>query len=84
ERVFSSAKETDTLRRSNLAEVTMEVLQITKYLSKHATLDFSDGWVTSESDLEVVALDPSEINELIATRRVDKLAEIILKAHELR
>ncbi|KAF6743968.1 hypothetical protein DFP72DRAFT_768757, partial [Ephemerocybe angulata] len=51
ERVFSSAKETDTLRRSNISECMMEVLQVSKFNLKTERLDFNNRWIASEEEL---------------------------------
>ncbi|RDB20127.1 putative AC transposase [Hypsizygus marmoreus] len=51
ERVFSSSKETDTLRRANLSPKMMEVLQILKYSFKQDRLDFSNDWIVREEEL---------------------------------
>lgn len=51
ERVFSSGKETDTLRRSNLSPEMMEMLQVLKYSFKAEHLDFSNDWVACEEEL---------------------------------
>ncbi|TFK19561.1 hypothetical protein FA15DRAFT_551009, partial [Coprinopsis marcescibilis] len=51
ERVFSSAKETDTLRRNGLSSMMMEVLQISKFDYKSERLDFRNEWVVQEDDL---------------------------------
>jgi hypothetical protein len=48
ERVFSSSKETDTLRHSNLSLGMMQILQILKSLFKTERLDFNDGWITRD------------------------------------
>ena len=48
ERVFSSAKETDTARRNRISPVLMEALQLLKFTLKKERLNFTDGWSTSE------------------------------------
>jgi hAT family C-terminal dimerisation region len=49
ERVFSSAKETDTAKRNRISPVLMEALQLFKFSLKKERLNFTDGWSTSES-----------------------------------
>jgi hypothetical protein len=52
ERVFSSAKETDTARRNRISPVLMESLQLLKFMLKKRRLDFMNGWVTTVKELE--------------------------------
>ena len=49
ERVFSSAKETDTLKRNRVSPALMEALQLLKFSLKKERLNFMEGWATSES-----------------------------------
>jgi hypothetical protein len=49
ERVFSSAKETDTPKRNRMSPVLMEALQLFKFMLKKQRLDFIGGWATSEA-----------------------------------
>ena len=44
ERVFSSAKETDTAKRNCMSPVLMEALQLLKFMLKKQRLDFTKGW----------------------------------------
>jgi hypothetical protein len=44
ERVFSSAKETDTAKRNRMSPLLMEALQMLKYSLKKERLNFMDGW----------------------------------------
>jgi hypothetical protein len=48
ERVFSSAKETDTAKRNRVSPVLMEALQLLKFLLKKTRLNFMEGWATPE------------------------------------
>jgi hypothetical protein len=48
ERVFSSAKETDTAKRNRMSPVLMEALQLLKFALKKQRLDFIHGWATPE------------------------------------
>src|SRR6266705_4495945 len=54
ERVFSSAKETDTDKRNRMSPVLMEALQLLKFSLKKERLNFTAGWATSESTMGVV------------------------------
>src|ERR1700678_2722232 len=49
ERVFSSSKETDTVKRNRINPVLIEAIQMLKYGLKKAHLDFTQGWVTEEA-----------------------------------
>ena len=49
ERVFSSAKETDTAKRNRIKSTVMEALQLFKFSIKKERLDFMAGWATPES-----------------------------------
>jgi hypothetical protein len=51
ERVFSSAKETDTVKRNRINPVLMEALQLLKFSLKKERLNFTAGWSTSESEM---------------------------------
>jgi hAT family C-terminal dimerisation region len=55
ERVFSSAKDTDTAKRNRINLVTMEALQMLKYSLKKERLNFMDGWPTSEAVMSGVS-----------------------------
>jgi hypothetical protein len=63
ERVFSSAKETDTAKRNKINPVLMETLQMLKFSLKKKRLDFMAGWVTSESELTNV--EPVHLGSLV-------------------
>lgn len=54
ERVFSSAKETDTAKRNRMSPVLMEALQLLKFSLKKERLNFTAGWATSEGAMGVV------------------------------
>ncbi|EJF60849.1 hypothetical protein DICSQDRAFT_61794, partial [Dichomitus squalens LYAD-421 SS1] len=57
ERVFSSSKETDTLRRSRLHPVLMEALQILKFRYRQERLDLFGDIVTRVEELTLDDLD---------------------------
>ncbi|KAJ7454124.1 hypothetical protein FB451DRAFT_1184885 [Mycena latifolia] len=50
ERVFSSSKETYTLRRSRLLPELLEILQLLKYMYQELRLDFMADFVAKEED----------------------------------
>jgi hypothetical protein len=53
ERVFSSAKETDTLKRNRMHHTLMEALQTLKFSLKkdRESISFTKGWKTSKADM---------------------------------
>ena len=53
ERVFSSAKETDTAKRNRISPVLMEALQLLKFLLKKERLNFTRGWSTPEAAMNI-------------------------------
>ena len=55
ERMFSSSKETDTLRRNRLNPTLMEALQVLKYRYKQARLDFAQHLIARAEDYTVGA-----------------------------
>jgi hAT family C-terminal dimerisation region len=49
ERMFSSAKETDTAKQNRISPVLMEALQLLKFSLKKECLNFMAGWSTPEN-----------------------------------
>jgi hypothetical protein len=49
ERIFSSAKDTDTAKRNRISPVLMEALQMLKHMLKKDRLNFMKGWSTEEA-----------------------------------
>ncbi|KAG1822149.1 hypothetical protein DFJ58DRAFT_831740 [Suillus subalutaceus] len=62
ERIFSSSKETCTLRRSNLSPATLEALQVLKFIYKQDRLNFTE-------DLLMAAGNLRELDELLQNAR---------------
>ncbi|KAF5387624.1 hypothetical protein D9615_000715 [Tricholomella constricta] len=77
ERVFSSSKETDSLRRANLSPEMMEVLQILKYLVRSERLEFMQGRLAKEDECTVLDLEPSVLNNFVISGNVDQLEALI-------
>src|SRR5438477_6802921 len=69
ERIFSSSKETCTLRHSLLSGATLEVLQVLKYLYRQERLDFSSHWVAKEEDYSIDSATEAAISELISSAK---------------
>lgn len=64
ERVFSSAKETDTAKRNQISPVLMEALQLLKFSLKKERLDFTSGWSLSEAALSEVRKPDHDLGSL--------------------
>jgi DNA-binding transcriptional ArsR family regulator len=77
ERVFSSGKETDSLRRSKLSPIMMEILQVLKFHFRSKRLDFSDGLMATERELMVIDVDPKKVQELLEKGDVDAILQLI-------
>ncbi|KAJ7683671.1 hypothetical protein B0H17DRAFT_864290, partial [Mycena rosella] len=77
ERVFSSSKETDVLRRGNLSPIVMEMLQILKFIYRKGRVSFTDGLVATEEELSVIDVDPEVLEGLLAAGRVEELVQLL-------
>lgn len=64
ERVFSSAKETDTAKRNRISPVLMEALQLLKFALKKEHLNFTKGWSTSEAAMGSVGKPTPDLGSL--------------------
>jgi hypothetical protein len=62
ERVFSSAKETDTAKRNRISPALMEALQLLKFSLKKERLDFIRGWSTPETAMSGELSKSSEVH----------------------
>jgi hypothetical protein len=67
ERVFSSAKETDTTKRNQISPVLMEALQLLKFSLKKERLNFISGWSMSEAALDGDLPDTAQNSALLDT-----------------
>lgn len=84
ERMFSSAKETDTLRRNRLTPDTMEALQILKYHFRQARLNFVDRLVAHEEDYTIEGpLTEAAVIELLDEGKYDELKDLIQNSKEV-
>jgi hypothetical protein len=77
ERVSSSSKETDALRRGNLSPTVMEMLQILKFIYRNGRISFDQGWVATEEELSVIDVDPDVLEELLATGKIQELVDLL-------
>ncbi|KAF8494076.1 hypothetical protein F5888DRAFT_1617331, partial [Russula emetica] len=53
ERVFLSAKDTDTAKQNRISPILMEALQMLKYSLKKERLNFMNGWSISEAAMSM-------------------------------
>ncbi|KAJ7629620.1 hypothetical protein B0H17DRAFT_962751, partial [Mycena rosella] len=82
ERVFSSSKETDALRRGNLSLTVMEMLQILKFIYRKGRVSFADEWVATEEELSVIDVAPEVLEELLATGQIQKMVDLLKSSWE--
>lgn len=75
--VFSSSKETDSARRTNMASLKMEELQILKFDYRSRRLNFMEGLVCTERELSVLDLSPKVVEELMLSGKIDELETYI-------
>ncbi|KAJ7464854.1 hypothetical protein B0H11DRAFT_1610353, partial [Mycena galericulata] len=78
ERVFSSSKETCTLRRNRLSPGLLEILQFLKYMYKQLRLDFTADILAKEEDYAIEGdITENAIRELMKTGAIQELAELL-------
>ncbi|THH15387.1 hypothetical protein EUX98_g9474 [Antrodiella citrinella] len=81
ERVFSSSKETCTLRRSRIGANLLEALQVLKFRYKQDGLNFTEDLVAHEQDYSISGrVSERATQELLAAGRIDELEDLILNA----
>jgi hypothetical protein len=78
ERVFSSAKETDTTKQNQISPVLMEALQLLKFSLKKERLNFMAGWSTSETAMSGVLKPTHNLGSLFVVDH-DAALDHILK-----
>ena len=87
ERVFSSSKETITMRRNCLSVELMEVLQFLKYTYRQDRLDLMEGLISSEQDLlsaEPTPASVDDVRDLLVKGQINKLLELLnMEASEM-
>ncbi|KAJ6607699.1 hypothetical protein B0H10DRAFT_1817515, partial [Mycena sp. CBHHK59/15] len=77
EHIFSSSKETDTLRRSSLSPHMIEMLQILKFIYRQDCIKFCDGLVATETELSIIDVDPKVVDALLVAGRTEELEELV-------
>ena len=65
EHVFSSAKETDTVKQNRMSPVLMEALQMLKFVLKKQCLNFMDGWAVPEETMREVPKSDGNLTALL-------------------
>ncbi|KAJ7050597.1 hypothetical protein C8F01DRAFT_1067568 [Mycena amicta] len=84
ERVFSSSKETDSLRRNKLAPKTMEMLQILKYrFRQDRERRFMEDLLDTEDMVEMAGLSEGEAEAMIKDGSLDDLRESMRTLNDL-
>ena len=67
EHVFSSSGETDTKRRNWIHPLLMEALQMLKFSLKQRRLDFMQGWMTMDYDMQEMVDDQPDLLAALST-----------------
>ena len=79
ERVFSSAKETDTAKRNHMSPVLMEALQMLKFVLKKQHLDFKDRWAVPEEAMKRVPISDGDLTALFVDNSDAAMDSILQK-----
>lgn len=78
ERVFSSAKETDTAKRNRISPVLMEAIQLLKFSLKTERLNFMEGRITTEMAMNEAPMPTCNLDSLFVDdpdTAMDKILE---------
>ena len=65
--VFSSSGETDTKRRNQIHLLLMEVLQMLKFSLKQRQLDFMQGWMTMDYNMQEMVDNQPDLLAALST-----------------
>jgi len=78
ERIFSSSKETNSLRRSRMSPELMEALQILKFSFRQDRLCFTRDFIAKEEDYAISGpVTQRTTEELIHAGKLDELQDLI-------
>jgi hypothetical protein len=77
ERIFSSSKETDSLRSANMSSWKMEELQFLKFGYRSDRLTFTEHLINTERELAVLDLSISVVDDLMSRGKLDELEKYI-------
>ncbi|KIK35495.1 hypothetical protein CY34DRAFT_95971 [Suillus luteus UH-Slu-Lm8-n1] len=82
--IFSSSKETCTLRRSNLSLATLEALQVLKFVYKQDRFNFTEDLVADKQDYTISGpVTPRAVDELMAAGNLRELDELLQNARDI-
>ncbi|EDQ99055.1 uncharacterized protein LACBIDRAFT_317685 [Laccaria bicolor S238N-H82] len=77
ERIFSSSKETDSLRRTNMSSWKIEELQVLKFGYRSDRLTFMADLISMERELSVLDLSVSVVEDLMSRRKLEELEKYV-------
>ena len=85
ERIFSSSAETDTKKRNCIGPLLMEALQMLQFYLKKKRLNFTESWVTPESQMTEDDLDEDcdLLDNLLKDVRVQDTLDSIMRSIEV-
>jgi hypothetical protein len=75
--VFLSSAETDMKKHNHINPVLMEALQMLKFALKKSRLNFTEGWIIVESEMQEQDPDEDLLALLLRDNREDVLDKII-------
>jgi hypothetical protein len=84
ERIFSSSKETCSLRRSLLSASTLEILQVLKQIYKEEHLQFVSHLLAKEDDYAIDHATEAAIHELVSSGNIEELWDLFNNMDEKR
>jgi hypothetical protein len=76
-RAFSSSAKTDMKKHNHINLVLMEALQMLKFALKKSCLNFTEGWITVESEMQDQEPDEDLLAMLLRDNHEDMLDKII-------
>jgi hypothetical protein len=77
EHAFSSSAKTNTKKRNHINLMLMEALQMLKFAQKKACLNFTNGWITSEREMQDEVPEDDLLATLLGGNQEDTLDKII-------
>jgi hypothetical protein len=84
EQIFSSSAKTDTKKQNCISPLLMEALQMLKFHLKKDRLNFTQNWVTPETDMTEDDPDGDLLHDLLQGNFQDGLDQVIqsINSHE--
>jgi hypothetical protein len=80
ERIFSSSAETDTKKQNCISPLLMEALQMLKFHLKKERLNFTESWVTPESQMTKDNPDADLLDNLLGDVGVQDALDGIMQS----